>query len=80
MLRHIHRDMLARVIRDNDYVAWTNGKYNQGLRICRVVGSTAQKVAILTPESKVTRVTPTKLLVVTQQLISNFEENVGANL
>lgn len=80
MLNHRHRDMLARIIQIDDYVAWSNGKYNQRTTICRVVGGTTLKVTIQKPDGRTTRVEPSNLLVITHQVLKNIEDHVGESL
>lgn len=81
LLNHIHRDRLNRVIRLDDYVVWSNGKYNQPLRIGRVTGVTEQKVQIqVLDENRITRSYPKNLIVITAQIMANLEGNVGANV
>ena len=72
--------MLAKVIKDNDHVVWSNGKYNQKMTICRVVDTTNEKVVLLLPNKATTRVYPKHLVVITQQVHYNLENNVGSNL
>lgn len=72
--------MLARIVQLDDYVAWSNGKYNQRTTICRVVGATSLKVSIQKPDGKVTRVEPSNLLVITHQILRNIEDHVGETL
>lgn len=79
MLRHRHRDILTKIIQQDDYVVWTNGKYNSQLNVCRVVGVTPEKVVILKQDGRQTRVSPSKVLVITQQVQHNIENHVGAN-
>lgn len=80
MLSHLHRDMLNRVIQQSDIVAWTNGKYGQRLQFCRVESTTNQTVRIIKPNGRLTNVSPSNLLVVTQQINDNYERNVGINM
>lgn len=80
MLAYYHRDLLAKVIKMDDYVVWSNGKYNQSMQICRVVGVTANKVVILRQDNSQTRVYPKNLVVITEQVMFNLQNNVGANL
>lgn len=79
MIRYHHRDIIQKVIQLNDYVVWSNGKYNQQMQICKVVGVTQNKVTIEKGDGTLTRVYPNKLIVVTQQVYHNIENNVGAN-
>jgi len=79
LLKHTHRDILAKVIQMNDYVVWSNGKYNQTMKVCRVVGVTRRKVLVLKPDGTTTRVYPNSLCVITQQVFFNLENHVGAN-
>lgn len=80
MLQYRHRDKLARVIQQNDYVVWANGKYGTTMTICSVIGATEEKVAIRKENGKTVRVYPNNLLVITAQVMQNINENVGANL
>lgn len=79
-LAHIHRDVLHRVIRAQDIVAWTNRKQGSGLVICEVFSSTAETIRIRKPNGKLTNVDPSNVLVITQQVERNVEGNVGANI
>lgn len=80
LLRHIHRDKLQRVIRHDDYVAWANGKYGKGLEVCKVIGTTENRVQIFNLEkNKTTYSYPNNLLVITQQVQANIDGNVGIN-
>lgn len=78
MLQHNHRDILAKVIRIDDYVAWSNGKYGKKMSIARVIGTTSEKV-VLVADEKIKRVYPENLLVITQQVQFNINNNVGSN-
>ncbi|UIW10537.1 hypothetical protein PQC38_gp061 [Aeromonas phage BUCT695] len=81
LLQHIHRDMLNRVIRHDDIVVWGNGKYNQKMKIARVVGTTDQKVRIeVISENKTTLARPKNMIVISAQVQANLEGNVGANI
>lgn len=81
LLNHIHRDMLNRVIRLDDYVIWSNGKYGQTMEVARVIGVTAQKVKIqVVSQNRSTLSYPTNLIVITAQVMANLDGNVGANL
>lgn len=79
-LNHTHRDMVLRIIRLRDVVAWTNKKYGQGLILCTVEGSTGEKVRIAKPDGTLTNVRPDNVMVVTHQVIKNIEGNVGRNV
>lgn len=79
-LSHTHRDMLKRVIRQRDVVAWTNKKYGQGLILCTVESSTVEKIRVSKPDGTLTNVLPENVMVVTHQVIKNLEGNVGANM
>lgn len=79
-LDHLHRDVLHRVIRANDIVAWTNRKQGSGLVICEVYSSTVETIRIRKPNGRLTNVDPSNVLVITQQVERNVEGNVGANL
>ena len=81
LLSRTHRDKLQRVIRMDDYVVWSNGKYNQTMEIARVVGVTDQKVRINVISSQSTTLAyPTNLIVISAQIVANLEGNVGANM
>ena len=79
MQRYYHRDILQKVIQLEDYVVWSNGKYNQQMQICKVKGVTTNKVSIEKNDGSLTRVYPHKLLVISQQVLFNINNNVGAN-
>lgn len=79
MLQHNHRDMLSKVILLNDYVVWGNGKYGKKMEIVRVIGTTDEKVVVVDNNNKMKRVYPNNLLVITQQVMFNIDNNVGAN-
>ncbi len=81
LLDYNHRDKLNRIIRGDDIVIWSNGKYNQPIMIARVVGVTKQKVRIhVLSNGKTTLSYPRNLVVITQQVNANLEGNVGANM
>ncbi|QQG33682.1 hypothetical protein PQC34_gp052 [Cronobacter phage A24] len=81
LLNHIHRDMLHRVIKHEDIVVWSNGKYNQKMRLARVVDTTPQKVRIQLIDSQTTTLArPKNLIVISAQIAANLEGNVGANM
>lgn len=75
-----HRDMVNRVIRRGDVVAWTNGKRAQPMLLCTVIGSRTQRVNIRKPDGSTSFVNPYNCLVVTQQMEQNIEGRVGANM
>lgn len=81
MLGHLHRDLLNRVIKQYDVVVWANRKYGTGLTICRVMDSTPETIRLhkLT-DDKLTNVNPNNVIVITQQINDNLENNVGSNL
>lgn len=79
-LGHTHRDMVNRVIRQGDIVAWTNRKQGKGLTLCKAQSSTAETVRIEKPDGLLTNVLPTNLMVVTHQIERNIAGNVGANV
>lgn len=79
MQRHYHRDIVLKIIKLGDRVIWSNGKYNQRMQICSVVGTTTEKVSIAKLDGTITRVYPSALMVVEQQLRYNDSNNVGAN-
>lgn len=81
LLNHIHRDMLQRVIRHNDVVVWSNGKYGQKMKLARVIDTTAEKVKIEVINTRVTTIAlPKNLIVISAQIQANIEGNVGANI
>lgn len=81
IMNKVFRDKLSRVIVYNDYVLWTNGKYNMGWVIAKVVGSVNNRVQILRIDNnKSTYVRPENLVVITQQLQANVEDRVGVNM
>ncbi|QQK87952.1 hypothetical protein pSalSNUABM01_083 [Salmonella phage pSal-SNUABM-01] len=81
LLDYNHRDKLNRIIRGDDIVIWSNGKYNQPITVARVVGVTKQKVRIhVLISGKTTLSYPCNLVVITQQVNANLEGNVGANM
>lgn len=81
MLSHNHRDISQRIITEGDYLLWGNKNQGYGLQMVRCTGSTALFVRIITLSSNYeTLVKPENLMVVTQQLQSNIDGNVGANL
>ncbi len=80
LLRHNHRDICQRVIVDGDYLLWGNKNQGYGLTMVRCIGATSQYVRIIVIETNYeTLVKPENLMVVTQQLQSNLDGNVGAN-
>ena len=80
MLGHNHRDIAQRVIVEGDYLLWGNKNQGYGLQMVRCIGSTTQYVRIIVIENNYeTLVKPDNLMVITQQLQSNFDGNVGAN-
>ncbi len=80
-LGHIHRDKLNRVIRLGDYVVWANGKQGTGLTICTVMGSSSEKLRLGRMDTgRMTNVRPENVVVITAQVIRNYEGNVGANM
>ena len=79
-LAHTHRDVVQRVIRQGDIVAWTNKKYGQGMQLCIVQSSTEETVRIQKPNGRLTNVNPDNLMVVTAQIEKNLAGNVGVNV
>lgn len=80
LLDYLHRDKLNRVLKYDDIVVWSNGKYNQPMEIARVVGVTKLKVRIhVLSQNKTTLSYPKNLIVITQQVNANLQGNVGAN-
>ncbi|MCS5737593.1 hypothetical protein, partial [Herbiconiux daphne] len=86
LLRHIHRDMLNRVIRIDDIVAWPPFEINTRLKFGTVVGTTPKRVYVqLKTDTREEvrpypiRISPQNLLVITQQVLANIEGNVGAS-
>lgn len=81
LLNHVHRDMLHRVLRHEDIVVWSNGKYNQKMRLARVIDTTPQKVRIQLIDSQTTTLAqPKNLIVISAQIQANLDGNVGANM
>lgn len=81
LLGYLHRDMLNRVLKYGDYVVWSNGKYNQKMKIGSVIDSTPMKVRInVIDENRTTLARPTNMIVITDQIRSNIEGNVGVNM
>lgn len=81
LLNHTHRDMLSRVIKHNDIVVWSNGKYNQKMKLARVVDTTPQKVRIEVIDTQTTTLArPKNMIVISAQVHANIEGNVGANI
>lgn len=81
LLNHTHRDMLSRVIKHNDIVVWSNGKYNQKMKLARVVDTTPQKVRIEVIDTQTTTLArPKNMIVISAQIHANIEGNVGANI
>lgn len=78
-LPHTHRDVVRRVIRQNDVVVWTNKKYGQGLMLCIVQSSTEETIRIEKPDGRLTNVNPSNVMVITAQIEKNVAGNVGAN-
>lgn len=81
LLKHIHRDMMNRVIKHNDYIAWANSDYGSKIRIGRVSHTTAQKVYFTLPleGNRQTRAYPANMIVITSQVLANIDGNVGAS-
>lgn len=86
MLKHIHRDMLNRVIRHDDVVAWSPFEKNTRIKFGIVTGTTPKRVYVkLKTDTRETvrehsiRINPVNLLVITQQVIANIQGNVGAS-
>ena len=79
-LPRIHRDLLNRVIRQEDIIAWTNKKYGQSLKLCTVIGCSKEKLRIKLPNGKMSSIDPKNCIVITNQIIANAVGNVGANI
>lgn len=81
LLSHTHRDLLNRVIRHEDIVVWSNGKYNQKMKLARVLDTTPEKVRLeIIDERRTTLAKPRNLIVISAQIHANLEGNVGANM
>ena len=80
MLAFLHRDILNRVIKQHDYVVWSNGKYGSQLTVCSVESATSETIRIIKPDGRLTNVNPKKTMVITQQVMDNVSNNVGSNL
>ena len=78
-LGHTHRDMVHRVIRQGDIVAWTNRKQGNGLLLCKVESSTEETIRVSKPNGRLTNVLPSNVMVVTHQIERNVAGNVGVN-
>lgn len=74
-----HRDIMSRIIQLDDYVIWSNGKYGQTMQVCQVMGATEEKLSLLKPDGRITRVYPNRVCVITAQVAENIRQNVGAN-
>lgn len=86
LIRHIHRDMLNRVIKMDDIVAWCPRMDNERLKFGVVTGTSPKRVYVLLKTDIRTpvrdypiRIKSENLLVVTQQVIANIEGNVGGS-
>lgn len=86
LLNHIHRDMLNRVIRVDDIVAWSPQEVNSRLKFGTVTGTTPKRVYVqLKTDTREEvrpypiRIAPYHLLVITQQVYANINGNVGAS-
>ncbi|MCS5736690.1 UNVERIFIED_CONTAM: hypothetical protein RF648_21170 [Kocuria sp. CPCC 205274] len=86
MLKHIHRDMLNRVIRLDDIVIWSPQEYNSRFKFGTVTGTTPKRVYVklktdIREEVRPypIRISSKNLLVITQQVLANIEGNVGAS-
>lgn len=81
LLSHVHRDMIHRVLRHGDIVVWSNGKYNQKMKLARVLDTTPLKVRIeVIDEQRTTLAEPKNMLVISAQIQANLDGNVGANM
>lgn len=85
LLKHIHRDMLNRVIRIDDIVVWGPQGANTRIKFGTVTGVTPKRVYVklktdIRDEVRPypIRLAPHHLLVITQQVVANIEGNVGA--
>ncbi|MGL5013718.1 MAG: hypothetical protein ACRC6V_05425 [Bacteroidales bacterium] len=80
-LNHTHRDLMNRVIRQDDYVVWTNKKYGTGMIVGQVRSSTEEKIRIQRSDNnRFTNVYPANVVVITTQVERNIAGNIGANL
>lgn len=81
MLKHIHRDMLNRVIKIGDHIAWANSDYGSKIRIGIVTHTTPKKVYFILPteDNRESRAYPINMLVITQQVLENIKGNVGGS-
>lgn len=80
-LGHIHRDALTRVIRRGDMLLWTNRKQGNGMIFAVAESSTPESVRIRRLDTdRLTNVKPENLLVITAQVETNLNDNVGANM
>lgn len=82
LLKHYHRDMLGRIIKHGDYVAWANKDYGKTLTFGNVIGTMPKKVLLQIPleENRITRAYPQNMMVITDQILANISGNVGAGL
>lgn len=79
-LSHVHRDQLGRVIRGGDHVVWSNRKVGSAMRIGTVESATPEKIRIYVHNrQRYTNVFPGNVIVITEQLLQNVRDNVGAN-
>lgn len=77
MLSYTHKDLLGRTIKENDTIAWSNGKYNTKLNLCTVVNSTPETIRIKKhSDGKLTNINSLNCIVITQQIqINQGEKN-----
>ena len=75
-----HRDMMNRIIKHGDYIAWANSDYGSKIRIGVVDHMTKKKVYFILPleDNRMTRAFPENMIVITSQVKANIEGNVGA--
>ncbi|MCS5737059.1 UNVERIFIED_CONTAM: hypothetical protein RF648_20655 [Kocuria sp. CPCC 205274] len=79
LIKHVHRDMLSRVIKLGDFVAWSNNEYGRAITLGKVVGTFPEKIKIqvINEGDRITRVYPHNVMVITAQVMANIEGNVG---
>lgn len=80
-LDYVHRDKMLRPIRGGDIVVWTNAKKGSHLQTGVVINATSQRIKLQMLEVDKTRiVSPDNCVVITQQLLCNVDDNVGASM
>ena len=81
MMKHYHRDLLNRVIKNGDYLAWANGAYGAGITLARCVGSHAQKIdLVILGEEQIRYVRPENVIVITNQIRANLDSEYKPEL